>query len=225
MALTKDEVNHLVAYLVAWYHATRRPVPKGLAPYSGYVGVVKRRMIGVYQKAHGLDVNGTFDTATQKSLTPVDTRAKKAALALAYIKWGTEHHASFTYAQDRPIHNPAPAFLYQLPRRRDCSGFVMDAAHVGGFNPLTAFAFTSGYGNTDSLLEHLPRRPIEQLRQADLVVFSNPGHVVMITGPHATNPEGARWAASDGHQGAPEYVTLAREIVSHPGPYHGLSVD
>lgn len=227
MALTHDEVNHLVAFLIAWYKHTRRPIPHGLAPYSGHVGVVKRRMICVYQKANGLRVTGEFDTATQRHLTPPDPRAAKAAKSMAYGAWSVAHHGSFTYAQDRPVHDPSPPDLYSLPRRRDCSDWLKDAARAGGFNELDGDGMF--YGNTDSILAHARAhgrlRSIAQLRQADAIIFTGPGHAVLVTGPHATDPAGVRWLASDGHQGAPEYVTLAQEIASHHGPYYGIAVD
>lgn len=233
MALTKSEVNHLVGYLTAWYHATRRPVPKGLDPYSGTVGTVKRSMIRVYQKAHALPITGEFDTATQKSLAPVDPRKAMVAHGMNYITWATGHHNSFIYSQNRPGDHPPMLKLWELPRGgryRDCSLFGKDAAKAAGFpdSAVDQYAHSTGWGNTDSILAHANAtgkvKPINVLRQMDFVIFTNPGHLVVVTGPHATDPQGSRWVASDGHQGAPELVTLQQEINSHPGPYYGIAV-
>lgn len=234
MALSKSEVNHLVGYLIAWYHSTRRPVPKGLAPYSGSVGTVKRQMIVVYQKAHKLKVTGEFDTATQRSLIPPDPRVGKVAHGMNYITWAVNHHNSFIYSQNRPGSHPPMPELFTIPlggRYRDCSLFGKDAAKAAGFIDanVDTYSHTSGDGNTDSILEHARKigtlRPISQLRQLDFIIFSNPGHLVVVTGPHATDPQGARWVASDGHQGAPELVTIEEEIRYHPGPYYGIAIN
>lgn len=228
-ALTKHQVNVLIGFLIAWYKATHRKLPPGLAPYSGEVGPVKRKMILVYQKAIGIDPTGLLDAKTRKMLTPVDPRALHVARTMSYIHWGVTNRREFDYDEQRPISDPVPEFLYELPRKRDCSAFSFDALHVGGFAPVTEFAFHSGFGNTDSILawaeKHDRFRSIEVLRQADLIVYSRPGHVVVVTSPHHANPGGAIWAASDGHQGAPVYVTHDEELRSHPGPCHGVAVD
>lgn len=232
MALPKAYVNELVAALVAWYHETRRPVPKGLAPYSGTVGVVKRRMIRTWQAAHHLPVTGEFDTATQHHLIPPDPRMHKAAATVAYCEWGVQHHSQFHYAQDRPIHSPTPPDLYSfvgIPRRRvrDCSAFAKDAVRAGGFQPLDDQGIL--YGNTYTMLDyakaHGRLRPIASLRQADCIIFSNPGHIVIVTGTHLTNPQGVLWLTGDGHEGAPNVTTLQAQIDSHPGAYYGIAVD
>lgn len=230
--LTDAQILHYKALTVAWYHHTRRVVPKGFSPHAPTVGVVFRRMIVVYQKAHKLKVNGTLDTETQASLDPVDPVDVQRSRVVAYCQWGIEHHNRFVYAQDRPIHDPSPPDLYTLPiatgRRRDCSAFAKDACYAGGFPDPSGFSFSSGYGNTDSIVNHAREHgkllPLASLKQGDLILFETPGHVCIVMGPHATNPTGARWVASDGHQGAPELVSLEDEMRWHSGYVQGVGV-
>jgi hypothetical protein len=232
MSLTATQILHFKALMVAWYHATRRPVPKGFAPHSPTVGVVFRRMIVTYQTAHHLKVNGTLATETQKGLNPPDPVDVQRSRVVAYCQWAVEHRNRFVYSQDRPIHRPSPPDLYTLPiatgRYRDCSAFAKDAAHAGGFPDPSGFSFESGYGNTDSMYSHARAHgkllPLASLKQGDLILFESPGHVVVVTGPHPTNPAGARWVASDGHQGAPEIVSLADEERSHSGYVQGVGI-
>lgn len=220
-------VLHFKALMGAWFHQTRRKIPKGYSPHAPTVGVVFRRMIVTYQKAHGLKVDGTLNTQTQKTLDPPDPITVKRAHAVAYCQWGIEHHGSFVYRQDRPAHSPGPGDLWTLPRAgryRDCSYFAKDSAQAGGFEDPTGFGFNEGYGNSDSMVTHCKHVPIAALKQGDFIAFESPGHIVVVTGPHATDPAGALWVASDGHQGAPEMTTLAREESSHSGYVIGLSV-
>ena len=227
MSLTGDQILHYKALIGAWYHATRRPLPKGYSPHAPSVGVVFRRMIVVYQKAHGLKVDGTLNSQTQKTLDPPDPIDVKRAKSVAYCQWGIDHHGSFVYSQNRPVGSPGAGDLWSLPRGgryRDCSYFAKDACQAAGFEDPSGFGFNEGYGNSDSMVAHCRHVPISQLKQGDLIAFQSPGHIVIVTGPHATNPAGALWVASDGHQGAPEMTTLQREMDAHSGYVLGLAV-
>lgn len=231
MTLSKHQVNELVGFLIAWYKQTRRPLPHGLAPFSGEVRSVKRRMITVYQHAHELKVTGEFDTATQVLLIPADPRIAQAAGVLAYQHWAVTQHERFTYDQVRAI--PYRAQLFKLPaggRRRDCWGNATDGFHHAGLNHPDSFTFDSGIGNTSTTLawaqKHGKIRPISALRQADAIIYSNPGHIVTVTGTHHNDPGGVLLRVeSDGHQGAPEYTTHATELRFHPGPFYGIAID
>lgn len=233
MALTKEQVLHFKALTLAWFHQTRRKVPKGFAAKSPTVGRVFRSMIRTYQTAHGLKRTGEIDTATQHSLTPVDPRDVKAAHSLLYHQWAVEHHNSFVYDQERPSANPPPSDLYGLPRggrKRDCSLEAKDGAEAGGFTQPDLYSHESGDGNTDSILEWAQKHgkvvPIAKLRQGDLIIYSNPGHAITVVGTHANDPSGVLLReVSDGRPGAPEYTTHARELASHPGPCYGIAVD
>lgn len=230
-ALTPHQINLQIGFLVAWFHQTRRPIPKGLAPFSGRVGDIKRRMIRTYQTAHGIPVTGELDTRTIHLLTPVDPRNAKVAAGLAYQRWAVGQHNRFTYDQIREI--PYRAQLFLLPRGgrlRDCWGNATDGFKHAGFSHPDSFTFLSGYGNTDSTLEwartHGKIRPIAELRQCDAIIYSNPGHIVTVTGTHHSDPSGVLLRVeSDGHQDAPEDTTHAREVASHPGPFYGIAID
>lgn len=229
--LDAHQINVLIGYLVAWYHQTRRPIPKGLAPFSGRVGTVKRAMIRTYQRAHAIPVTGRLDTRTVKLLTPIDPRQGKAAAVLAYQRWAVGQHNRFRYDQIRPI--PYRPQLFLLPadgRLRDCWGNATDGLAHAHFAHPDSYSFLSGYGNTDSTLswaeKHGKIRSIAALRQADLIIYSNPGHVVTVTGTHHSDPAGVLLRVeSDGHQGAPEDTTHAAEVRSHPGPFYGIAID
>lgn len=222
--MTPVQILHFKALVGAWYHLTRRKTPVGYSPLSPVVGVVFRRMIVVYQTAHGLTVDGTLNTETQKSLEPPDPNHAKRAKMVAYCQWAIDHHNSFIYDMARPIGNPSPSSLYGLPRRRDCSAFAKDAAYVAGFNDPSGYSFSSGYGNSYTMVDHCKHIPISALQQGDLIAFERPGHVVVVTGPHSTNPAGALWVASNGHQGAPDMTTLQNQIDGHSGYVIGLAI-
>lgn len=230
-ALTPHQINVQIGYLIAWYHQTRRPIAKGLAPFSGKVGIVKVRMIKTYQTAHGIKATGMLDAPTRKLLTPVDPRQHKVAATLAYQRWAVGQHNRFTYGQYRPV--PYRMQLFLLPadgRLRDCWGNATDGFKHGGFAHPDSMTFISGYGNTDSTLAwahtHGKIRPIAELRQCDAIIYTNPGHMVTVTGTHHDDPAGVLLRVeSDGHQGAPEDTTHAAEVRSHPGPFYGIAID
>lgn len=230
-ALTPHQINVQIGYLIAWYKQTRRHIPAGLAPMSGKVGKVKVRMIREYQAVHGLKVTGQLDLHTIHLLTPVDPRLAKAASCLAYQHWAVTQHGRFTYDQIRPV--PYRMQLFLLPsggRRRDCWANATDGFKHAGLNHPDSFSFSSGYGNTDSTLawahEHGKIRAIADLRQGDAIIYSHPGHMVTVTGTHASDPGGVLLRVeSDGHPGAPEYTTHATELRYHPGPFYGIAID
>jgi hypothetical protein len=99
-------------------------------------------------------------------------------------RWAAANAHLIGYAQVRPY--PRPAYRVKIALSTDCSGFVSlmamwsRLANMQGVDiDPSGYAF-NGYGNSDTIFDHLPSVPLARTWRGDLVVYGPPGATVHV---------------------------------------------
>lgn len=135
-----------------------------------------------------------------------DTVSAKRKKAVDYGLWGIANEPQIHYAMVRPMDRLND--LLSLPAWNDCSEFVTKAYKYGGLPDPNGNNY-DGYGNTDTLLQHMKQISKESIRLADLVVWGNlpnSHHVAMVIGL-ASDPI----LVSHGREGGPNRIAFSVE--------------
>jgi hypothetical protein len=182
----------VVAYKGGLVHAGARP--KGLSR-SPLFGARMRHEVVFFQRHHGLVRDGIIGPHTYKLLYP-----HMGAYARALLKHANDRYQErsvrdrvvqnalwqpwlspyFVYAQVRPwpVEHPFRTISSAHPVVTDCSGFVgMIARWSHAPTPFPSFGW-DGEGNTDTMVQELRR--ISFPDPGDLILYDNPGHVVIV---------------------------------------------
>jgi len=148
-------------------------------------------------------------------LYPISRRAHEVR---AQLVAGAErlfpHGSDIHYSEVRPYYRgPLDRFPYTL----DCSGAVIRLYEDAGAPDPSGMGF-DGYGNTDTILAHLPPVSREQARRGDLVLFhvGNDGrHVSMLLEVPRYHKD--PWVFSQGSEYGPLHIPLSSEVRYHTG--------
>jgi hypothetical protein len=192
----------IVAYKGGLVHAGVR---KRSLSDSRTFGHVMKGEVKHFQHIHGLRADGIIGHHTYEHLinwvgdygraliAQIDHRYEARTLRARYVQnclWSAQSHLwpYWTYAQWRPIpvNHPVRLVDAEHPVFTDCSGFaVLMARWTSGCpSPVPTYGFSGG-GSTYTMeadLPHVQGTPLP----GDLVLYDNPGHVVIVVGyPYA----------------------------------------
>lgn len=182
---------------------------------SGHFRKPTRMQVLTYQRRHGLHADGAVGPKTWASM---------ARYMDGYTRWLVQHtvirkpitdeidhfiKVAWWYYVRRPHH-----YLQQRPMEDtgpppnddeylDCSEYVYVCAKAGGLPDPSGLGY-SNYGNTDSFLQHM--RHTWSPQRGDLALYSNPGHVTIITG--FSDAYGAVMCLSNGSDGGPLFIPV-----------------
>jgi hypothetical protein len=128
--------------------------------------------------------------------------------------WGVANAHLIGYAETRPY--PRPAYHARTAFVTDCSGFVSlmamwsRLANMQGVDiDPSGYAF-DGYGNSDTIFDHLPSVELAHTWRGDLVVYGSPGATVHVAclvqgGGKTADP----LVVSHGSPAGPQLMTLS----------------
>lgn len=185
-----------------------------LAP-TGHFRKVTKVNVQLFQKRHHLRQDGVVGPVTWSAMHPymdgytvwlVNHTVIRKPIAdhldhMVKVAWWYYARRPLHYLQQRPAYDwaPPPNVDYYL----DCSEYVMVCSRAGGLSDPSGFGWT-GYGNTDSFLQHM--RHTWTPKRGDLALYANPGHVAIITGVSAQYH--ALMCLSHGSEGGPHYIPV-----------------
>lgn len=184
----------IVAYKGGLVHAGARDRGLSRSPLFG------QRMwheVHFFQRQHGLQADGVIGPNTYHALYPFMGSYARAYLKRANDRWRsrsvqeryvsnalwstqTRLYGSWVYAEVRPIpYWIPPHTVGEHTAVTDCSGFAgLMAKWSGAPSPFGPLGY-SGAGNTDTMVEYC--KPVSFPGPGDLVLYDNPGHVVIVT--------------------------------------------
>lgn len=196
----------IVAYKGGLTHAGMRPRRLLDSPTFGHT---MRHEVIDFQKHHGLRADGAIGPHTydhlinwigdygRRLIASMDARAEMRTVRARYVQnclWSTQtwQWPYWHYEQWRPVplSHPDRVIDAEHPIDTDCSGFVdlMARWTTGCPSPMGPLGF-GGAGNTDTIVAYNPVVPsASQLLPGDLILYDDPGHVVVCIGyPYAVS--------------------------------------
>jgi peptidoglycan hydrolase-like protein with peptidoglycan-binding domain len=176
----------------AIWKATGLKVPARATQTFGPTAVKQLRL---FQKQHGLTVDGELGPATLKKLGPFfdayafllyvgyppgGTKEQQQRNAIvAYAVWGYNNRAAIHYSEIRPMQYMDE--LEHLPVYEDCSTFVTKAYKFAAAPDPNGLGY-NGAGNTTTLREHGRVVAQAQAQDGDLPQYQDPDHTNIYVG-------------------------------------------
>lgn len=149
-------------------------------------------------------------TNAQRRLTLQNLMWKTVNLQKAFRNW--------QYREARPL--PIQAILFDQAVYSDCSfGCKLLCYSVGGIPDPTGFDY-NGYGNSESIRQHLPKISQAEARPGDIIVWygiEDEEHAAMLYKWEKVDGVVHCFLWNMGMQGQPVFSTLGRELAAHPG--------